>query len=220
MNTQTGSSTDARNSSVPATLLTSSAPGSPHSTVYTQSWKPGRESRDVGCGKGASTVLLTHAFPNSRFFGFDYHDKSIAAAQETASAQGIADRAGFAVSSAQDYPGQNYDLVAVFDCLHDMGDPVGAARHVRESLAQDGTWMIVEPFANDEMKDNLNPVGRVYYSFSTLLCTPCSRSQPGELCLGAQAGEAKIREVVTAAGFTRFRRAAETPFNIVYEARQ
>jgi hypothetical protein len=125
----------------------------------------------------------------------------------------------FAVADAKKFPGKDYDFVAVFDCLHDMGDPIGAAAHVRQSLAKDGTWMIVEPFANDELKDNLNPVGRVYYSFSTLLCTPCSKSQEVGLCLGAQAGETRIREVVTSAGFTRFRRATETPFNIVYEAR-
>ena len=131
----------------------------------------------------------------------------------------VTDRVSFEVSRAKDFPGKDYDFVAVFDCLHDMGDPVGAAAHVRRSLAKDGTWMIVEPFANDQLKDNLNPVGRVYYSFSTLLCTPCSRSQEVGLCLGAQAGEKRIREVVTSAGFTRFRRATETPFNIVYEAR-
>jgi hypothetical protein len=125
----------------------------------------------------------------------------------------------FDVASAKEFPGKGYDLVAVFDCLHDMGDPVGAAKHVLQSLAKEGTWMIVEPFANDRLKDNLNPVGRVYYSFSTLLCTPCSRSQEVGLCLGAQAGEARIRKVVTSAGFTRFRRAMQTPFNIVYEAR-
>ena len=174
---------------------------------------------DVGCGKGASTILMAKAFPKSRFFGFDYHDKSIEAARETAEREGVADRVQFEVSKAKDYPGQNYDFVAVFDCLHDMGDPVGAAKHVLDSLAKDGTWMIVEPFANDQLKDNLNPVGRVYYSFSTLLCTPCSRSQEVGLCLGAQAGESRIRDVVTAAGFKRFRRATETPFNIVYEAR-
>lgn len=179
----------------------------------------GARVADVGCGKGASTLLLTQAFPNSQFFGFDYHDKSIEAARESAAKQGIADRVNFDVFSAKTYPGNGYDLVAVFDCLHDMGDPVGAATHVRESLAKDGTWMIVEPFANDELKDNLNPVGRIYYSFSTLLCTPSARSQEGGVSLGAQAGEARIRDVVTAAGFTRFRRAAETPFNIVYEAR-
>ncbi|HLX44700.1 MAG TPA: class I SAM-dependent methyltransferase [Bryobacteraceae bacterium] len=174
---------------------------------------------DVGCGKGASTLLLAKAFPKSRFIGFDYHDKSIEAARDSAKRNGVADRVTFEVVKAKEFPGKNYDLVAFFDCLHDMGDPGGAAAHVRKSLAKDGTWMIVEPFANDQLKDNLNPVGRVYYSFSTLLCTPCSRSQEVGLCLGAQAGEARIREVVTSAGFNRFRRATETPFNIVYEAR-
>jgi SAM-dependent methyltransferase len=179
----------------------------------------GARVADVGCGKGASTLLMAKAFPNSHFFGFDYHDKSIEGARESARRQGLDNRVTFEVSKAKEFPGNGYDFVAVFDCLHDMGDPVGAARHVRQSLADDGTWMIVEPFANDELKDNLNPVGRVYYSFSTLLCTPCSRSQEVGLCLGAQAGESRIREVVTAAGFSRFRRATETPFNIVYEAR-
>ena len=184
-----------------------------------QKLETGARVADVGCGKGASTVLMARAFPNSRFFGFDYHDKSIEAARESAKRQGVSDRVSFEVSKAKDFPGEDYDFVTVFDCLHDMGDPVGAAAHVRRSLSKDGTWMIVEPFANDRLKDNLNPVGRVYYSFSTLLCTPCSRSQEVALCLGAQAGEKRIREVVTAAGFTRFRRATETPFNIVYEAR-
>ena len=178
----------------------------------------GARVADVGCGKGASTLLMAKAFPKSRFFGFDYHDKSIEAARESAGRAGLSDRVSFAVSKAKEFPGKDYDLVAVFDCLHDMGDPVGAAAHVRESLTREGTWMIVEPFANDQLKDNLNPVGRVYYSFSTLLCTPCSRSQEVGLCLGAQAGEKRIREVVTKAGFQRFRRATETPFNIVYQA--
>jgi SAM-dependent methyltransferase len=184
-----------------------------------QKMESGARVADVGCGIGASTILMANAFPKSEFFAFDYHDKSIEAARETGKREGVGDRATFSVASAKEFPGQDYDLVAVFDCLHDMGDPVGAAKHVRQALAKDGTWMIVEPFAGDDLKDNLNPVGRVYYSFSTLLCTPCSRSQEVGLCLGAQAGEARIREVVTAAGFTRFRRAAETPFNIVYEAR-
>jgi SAM-dependent methyltransferase len=174
---------------------------------------------DVGCGKGASTILMAKAFPKSQFFGFDYHDKSIEGARESAKRQGVADRVIFEVAKAKEFPGKDYDFVSVFDCLHDMGDPVGAAKHVLNSLAKDGTWMIVEPFANDGLKDNLNPVGRVYYSFSTLLCTPCSRSQEVGLCLGAQAGETRIREVVTTAGFSRFRRATETPFNIVYESR-
>jgi ubiquinone/menaquinone biosynthesis C-methylase UbiE len=184
-----------------------------------QKMEAGARVADVGCGKGASTLLLAKAFPKSRFHGFDYHDKSIEAARGYAQRDGLGDRVTFEVAKAKEFPGKGYDFVAVFDCLHDMGDPVGAAAHVRRSLADDGTWMIVEPFANDQLKDNLNPVGRVYYSFSTLLCTPCSRSQEVGLCLGAQAGEGRIREVVTLAGFSRFRRATETPFNIVYEAR-
>jgi SAM-dependent methyltransferase len=184
-----------------------------------QKLEAGARVADVGCGKGASTILMAKAFPKSRFFGFDYHDKSIEAARESAEQNGVADRVTFEVAAAKNFPGRDYDLVAVFDCLHDMGDPAGAAAHVRQSLASDGTWMIVEPFAHDRLKDNLNSVGRVYYSFSTLLCTPCSRSQEVGLCLGAQAGEARIRDVVTSAGFNRFRRATETPFNIVYEAR-
>jgi SAM-dependent methyltransferase len=179
----------------------------------------GARVADVGCGTGASTLLMAQAFPQSTFFGFDYHDKSVEEARAKAKKQSLADRATFEVARAKEFPGNGYDFVAVFDCLHDMGDPVGAATHVRKSLAPGGTWMIVEPFANDQLKDNLNPVGRVYYSFSTLLCTPCSRSQEVGLCLGAQAGEARIRDVVTTAGFSHFRRATETPFNIVYEAR-
>jgi SAM-dependent methyltransferase len=179
----------------------------------------GARVADVGCGKGASTLLMAKAYPKSRFFGFDYHDKSIEAARDSAKREGVDDRVTFEVATAKEYPGKDYDFVAVFDCLHDMGDPAGAAAHVRSTLGVDGTWMIVEPFANDDLKDNLNPVGRVYYSFSTLLCTPCSRSQEVGLCLGAQSGEARIRDVVASAGFSRFRRATETPFNIVYEAR-
>jgi SAM-dependent methyltransferase len=184
-----------------------------------QKLEKGARVADVGCGKGASTLLMAKAFPKSHFFGFDYHDESIAGARDSSQQQAIADHVTFEVARAKEYPGKDFDFVAVFDSLHDMGDPVGAATHVLQSLRKDGTWMIVEPFANDQLKDNLNPVGRVYYSFSTLLCTPCSRSQEVGLCLGAQSGEARIRDVVTAAGFTRFRRAAETPFNIVYEAR-
>jgi len=181
--------------------------------------RSGAKVADIGCGHGASTLIMAEAFPASEFVGFDYHDKSIEAARESAKRLGVSDRVTFEVSKAKEFPGKNYDFVAVFDCLHDMGDPIGAAAHVRQSLAKDGTWMIVEPYANDHLKDNLNPVGRVYYSFSTLLCTPCSRSQEVGLCLGAQAGESRIRDVVTSAGFSRFRRATETPFNIVYEAR-
>jgi len=179
----------------------------------------GARVADVGCGKGSSTILMAKSFPKSRFYGFDYHDKSIEAAREAAKREGVADRVTFEVAKAKDFPGKDYDFVAVFDCLHDMGDPVGAAAYVRSTLNPNGTWMIVEPFANDKLQDNLNPVGRIYYSFSTLLCTPCSRSQEVGRCLGAQSGEARIREVVTSAGFSRFRRATETPFNIVYEAR-
>jgi ubiquinone/menaquinone biosynthesis C-methylase UbiE len=179
----------------------------------------GAKVADVGCGKGASTILLAKAFPNSHIFGFDYHDKSIAMASEAARREGVDDRVTLQLASAKEFPGREYDFVAVFDCLHDMGDPVGAAAHVRRALKEDGSWMIVEPFAHDEMHENFNPVGRVYYSFSTLLCTPCSRSQEVGACLGAQAGEKKMREVVQAAGFSTFRRATETPFNLVYEAR-
>jgi SAM-dependent methyltransferase len=174
---------------------------------------------DVGCGKGASSILMAKAYPKSHVFGFDYHEKSIEAAREAAAREGVADRITLEVASSKEFPGRDYDLVTMFDCLHDMGDPVGAAAHVRAALRDDGAWMIVEPFANDDLKDNLNPVGRVYYSFSTLLCTPCSRSQEVALCLGAQAGEKRVRKVVTSAGFSHFRRATETPFNLVYEAR-
>ncbi len=178
----------------------------------------GAKVGDVGCGKGASTLIMAKAFPESTFTGFDYHDASIAAAQDSAERQGLTN-VSFVEASAKAYSGTGFDLIAVFDSLHDMGDPAGAAAHILQSLEPDGTWMIVEPFANDALKDNLNPVGQIYYSFSTLLCTPCSRSQEVGLCLGAQAGESRIREVVTSAGFTRFKRAIETPFNIVYEAR-
>jgi 2-polyprenyl-3-methyl-5-hydroxy-6-metoxy-1,4-benzoquinol methylase len=181
--------------------------------------KAGAKVADVGCGLGASTILMAKAYPNSTFVGFDYHDKSIEVARERAKEAGVSERVSFEVAKAKDYPGRDYDFVSFFDCLHDMGDPVGAAAHVRESLAPDGTWMIVEPFAHDDVKDNLNPIGRAYYSASTLLCTPGSLSQEVGLALGAQAGEKRMREVVTQGGFTYFRRATETPFNIVYEAR-
>jgi 2-polyprenyl-3-methyl-5-hydroxy-6-metoxy-1,4-benzoquinol methylase len=172
---------------------------------------------DVGCGHGASTILMAKAFPNSRFIGFDYHEASIKTARDTAAKAGVKN-CSFEVASAKDYPGQ-YDLVCHFDCLHDMGDPVGASKHVKETLKPGGTWMIVEPFANDDVADNLNPVGRVFYSASTLICTPASLSQEVGAALGAQAGEGRLREVVTKGGFTSFRRATETPFNLVLEAR-
>jgi hypothetical protein len=162
---------------------------------------------------------MAAAFPNSAFTGSGYHEGSIATARKRAEEAGVGDRIDFQVAFAAAYPGRGFDLVTMFDCLHDMGDPAGVARHVRQTVAPDGTWMIVEPAAGDRVEDNLNPVGRAYYAFSTLLCTPSALSQKVGLALGAQAGEAKIREVITAGGFTRFRRAAETPFNIVYEAR-
>jgi SAM-dependent methyltransferase len=179
----------------------------------------GARVADVGCGLGASTVLMAQAFPNSTFTGSDYHGESIELARKRAADAGVEDRTTFEVASAKDFPGRDLDLVATFDCLHDMGDPVATARHVRESIAPDGTWLIVEPYATDTVAGNLNPVGRAYYGFSTFLCVPNALSQEGGYALGAQAGEAAIREVVTEAGFTRFRRAAETPFNNVFEAR-
>ena len=181
--------------------------------------RAGARVADVGCGHGASTIVLAQAYPNSTFVGTDYHPESIDAARKAAAEAGVSDRVTFEVASAKEYPGTGYDLVAFFDCLHDMGDPVGAAEHVRSTLAPDGTWLIVEPNANDRLEDNLNPVGRVFYGASTVICTPASLSQEVGLALGAQAGEARLRDVVTKAGFTRFRRATETPFNLVLEAR-
>jgi ubiquinone/menaquinone biosynthesis C-methylase UbiE len=174
---------------------------------------------DLGCGHGASTILMAEAFPNSRFTGSDYHEGSIAAARERVATKGLGDRVSFDVAGAQSIQARDLDLVTTFDCLHDMGDPMGAARQIRGSLANDGTWMIVEPAAGDTVESNLNPVGRVFYNFSTFLCVPNALSQTGGYALGAQAGETAIRQVVTDAGFTRFRRVAETPFNYVYEAR-
>jgi Methylase involved in ubiquinone/menaquinone biosynthesis len=181
--------------------------------------RAGAKVADVGCGLGASSVLIANEYRSSRVSGSDYHEESIELARKRAADAGVADRTSFEVASAQTFSGQGYDLVATFDCLHDMGDPLAAAAHIRQSLAPDGTWLIVEPMAADELAGNLNPVGRVYYGFSTFLCVPNALSQDGGYALGAQAGEAAIRRVVSDAGFTRFRRAAETPFNLVYEAR-
>ena len=179
----------------------------------------GARVADIGCGHGASTIIMAAAFPASEFHGFDYHEASIERAREAAEEAGVADRVTFEVASAKDYPGTGYDLVCVFDCLHDMGDPVGASAHVLETLDADGTWMIVEPFAGDRVEDNLNPVGRVFYGASTVICTPASLSQEVGLGLGAQAGEQRLAEVIREGGFTRVRRATDTPFNLVLEAR-
>lgn len=179
----------------------------------------GARVADVGCGHGASTILMAEAYPKSTFVGIDYHEGSIEAARERAAEAGVSDRVSFEVADAKTYNGAAYDFVAMFDCLHDMGDPAGVAAHVAETLAEDGTWMIVEPYANDDVEGNLNPLGRAFYSASTLLCTPNALSQEGGHALGAQAGEARIREVVTAGGLTRFRRATATPFNLILEAR-
>jgi 2-polyprenyl-3-methyl-5-hydroxy-6-metoxy-1,4-benzoquinol methylase len=174
---------------------------------------------DIGCGHGASTILMAETYPRSTFVGSDYHEGSIEAARRSAERAGVTGRVTFEVASAKAFGGGPFDLVCVFDALHDMGDPVGAARHVRSQLAPDGTWMVVEPFANDGVEENLNPVGRVFYAASTLICTPASLSQEVGAALGAQAGEKRLTEVLTAGGFTRVRRAAETPFNLVLEAR-
>lgn len=180
----------------------------------------GAKVADVGCGHGASTIIMAKAFPASRFFGFDYHSPSIDTARKRATDGGIGDRVAFEVASAKSYPTDSYDLICFFDCLHDMGDPVGAARHAHEALAPDGTVLLVEPFAGDRLDENVNPVGRLFYAASTFICTPNSLSQEVRLGLGAQAGEARLRDVFTEAGFTRFRRATETPFNLILEARK
>jgi len=195
-----------------------------------QSWIPaldgadaklraGGKVADVGCGYGASTIIMATEYPNSRFWGFDYHEPSIRHANEMAAKAGVSERVNFEVASAKEYPGADYDMVCHFDCLHDMGDPVGAARHARESLKDDGHWLLVEPFANDDLTDNLNPIGRVFYSVSTLVCTPASLSQEVGSGLGAQAGEGRLAVVAKEAGFSTFRRATETPFNLVLEGR-
>jgi SAM-dependent methyltransferase len=174
---------------------------------------------DVGCGHGASTILMAQAFPAARFLGVDYHAESIATARQRAEEAGVADRVTFEVAGADGYGGEGYDLVAFFDAFHDLGDPVGAARHAATVLAPDGTCLLVEPYASDRVEDNVNPVGRMYYGFSTLVCTPGSLSQPGRAGLGTQAGEARLREALQAGGFATVRRAAETPLNLVLEAR-
>ncbi len=179
----------------------------------------GAKVADVGCGHGASTILMAQAFPNSRFYGFDYHEKSIETARAKAEAAGVSDRVTFEVANSKNYPGKDYDFVTMFDCLHDMGDPVGASAHVKNSMTEDGTWLIVEPYAGDTPESNHNPIGRIFYSASTLICTAASLSQEVGLALGAQAGEERLREVVKKGGFSSLRRATETPFNIILEVK-
>ncbi|HZY94285.1 MAG TPA: class I SAM-dependent methyltransferase [Candidatus Bathyarchaeia archaeon] len=181
--------------------------------------KAGALVADVGCGYGASTIIMAKAFPKSKFAGYDFHKPSIEYARKSAAASGVSSQVSFEVAKAQDYPKKDFDLVTFFDCLHDMGDPAGAAKHVRQSMKPDGTWMIVEPYANERTEDNLNPVGRIYYSASTMICTPASKAQEVGLALGAQASDSRLREVVMSGGFKTFRRATETPFNRVFEAK-
>jgi len=182
--------------------------------------RSGASVADVGSGLGASTIIMAEAFERSTFVGLDPHEPSIVAARKAAAAAGVGQRTRFEVATAKDLPGSGYDLICLFDCLHDMGDPVGAASHAREALAPGGTWLLVEPFANDKLEDNLNPLGKLFYAASTLVCTPTSLSQDGQAALGAQAGEARLREVAEQAGFASFRRAAETPFNLVLEGKR
>lgn len=181
--------------------------------------KQGAKVADVGCGHGASTILMAQAYPNSVFFGFDYHDKSIETARQRAEEAGVTDRVKFEVATAKDFPGHGYDLVCYMDCLHDLGDPVGAAKHAFETLDKNGAVLLVEPFAGNSVEDNLNPVSRMFYAASTAICTPNSLSQEVGLGLGAQAGEKRLAEIMTEAGFSQFRRATQTPFNLILEAR-
>jgi SAM-dependent methyltransferase len=179
----------------------------------------GARVSDVGCGHGASTLLLAESYPQSQITGFDYHPASIDQARKRAAEAGLATNVSFEVAAAADFPGTDYDLVAIFDALHDMPDPLGAAKHIRESLHADGTFLLVEPYANDALEDNINPVGRLYYGASTVICVAHSMTEEPRTALGAQAGEAQLTELLTEAGFTRVRRATETPFNLVIEAR-
>ena len=181
--------------------------------------RDGAQVADVGCGHGASTLLLAQSYPKSQITGFDYHAASIEQARKRATEAGLATRVSFEVAAAADFPGAEYDLIAIFDALHDMPDPLGAARHIHQALKPDGTFLLVEPYANDKLEDNINPVGRLYYGASTIICVAHSMSQEPRTALGAQAGEARLTEILDHAGFTRVRRAAETPFNLIIEAR-
>jgi 2-polyprenyl-3-methyl-5-hydroxy-6-metoxy-1,4-benzoquinol methylase len=199
-----------------ANLLTSWIPAL---TGVEERLKQGAKVADIGCGLGSSTILMAKEYPNSKLHGFDYHEQSIDLARANAAREGLGDRITFEVASAKAFPGKDYDLVAFFDCLHDMGDPAGVARYVRSTLKPDGTWMIVEPYAEDATEANHNPVGRLFYSASTMLCVPASMAQEVGTALGAQAGEQRLREVVLSAGFASFRRATQTPFNLIFEAK-
>jgi SAM-dependent methyltransferase len=181
--------------------------------------RAGASVADVGCGLGASTIVMASAYPHSTFVGYDFHEPSIETARKAAADAGVNRRVRFETAGAAQFPGTGFDLVCMFDCLHDMGDPAGAARYIRQALASDGTLLLVEPFAGDALEENLTPVGRVYYGFSTVICTPASLAQPAGAGLGAQAGEARLTELLTSAGFSRVRRAAQTPFNLILEAR-
>ncbi len=178
----------------------------------------GAKVADIGCGHGASTIVMAKAFPKSQFIGYDFHDKSVEHAQAEAEKCGLTN-ISFQLATAKDFPGEAYDFITFFDCLHDMGDPVGAMAHVKKSLKPDGTCMVVEPFANDTLEANINPVGRAFYAFSTTLCVPCSLNQEVGLALGAQAGEKKLKEVIELGGFSQVRKATETPFNLILEAK-
>lgn len=182
--------------------------------------RAGASVADVGCGLGASTILMAEAYPDSTFVGYDYHDESIRLARKVAAENGLSERVRFEVAAADEIPLDGHDLIATFDCLHDLGDPVGAARRIHDALDADGTWLLVEPMAGDSLADNLNPVGKVFYALSTFICTPTSQAQPVGAALGAQASDAQLEGVASAAGFTRFRRATETPFNRIFEVRR
>lgn len=181
--------------------------------------RAGASVADVGCGLGTSTLIMANAYPHSTFAGYDYHQPSIDAARKAAAEAGLGRRVRFETASATDFGDLGFDLICLFDCLHDMGDPVAAARHIRRALAHDGTLLLVEPYAGDSLEENLTPVGRAFYGFSTVVCTPASLAQPGGVGLGAQAGETRLTEVLTQAGFSEVRRATDTPFNLVLEAR-